>query len=120
MKTSKSNARSSKNAATSRDLTKYKFAGQTLNKRHLALEVIKDYAHKHPKLTFEKLTEAFPGMVRAIRDARDKSRYFVSKEDIITTADGVKAVVSNQMRKNMADKLVSLAKQFGYKIRKAA
>jgi hypothetical protein len=108
-----------------RDLTKYKFQNETYNKRNLVLAVVKAILQKSPALDFNSLEKLFPdklGVFSPIEEAEatfqrtNIRRHFLAPEDIITTSDHRRVVVSNQWSKSSIDVFREAANKMGFSI----
>lgn len=108
-----------------RDLTKYTFNNETLNKSRLALAIITFYC-KQNKPSHKMLNEVFPTSIvppygtwnllpTAIEKSKEYARFFTNENDIISTKQGPIAV-SNQLTTERIEKIISIAKKLGYKI----
>lgn len=120
-----------RDAAPSKDFSKYIFEGNTYGKSRLVLAVVKKYVEEHHPATFNELEAAFPsslqgslGIVRRIEDVSDKykgiggvKRYFV--EDVICLASGEQVIVCTQFGATNTERFIEHAvKEFGYSIEK--
>lgn len=106
-----------------RDNTKYTFNEiEKLAKGRLALEIIKTYANESSDITYEKLHKVLSAKIvgtdiiakledaKKIYDRTNTARHFIKVDEIITTINGDKIVVSNQWSAN--ERLATLI-QFG-------
>ena len=98
-----------KDKQTTKDRTKYKFAGKSLTKGRLVLEVLKRYVEDHPEISKAELKKIFPdkiqgtGVFTTEEDANEiiaKSktgikRHFIKSNELIHLSDATIAV-SNQ------------------------
>ncbi|MCB9186429.1 MAG: hypothetical protein H6601_06745 [Flavobacteriales bacterium] len=108
--------------ASKRDTTKYDFEGlQQLSKGRLALAIVKRYCLEK-KPTQIELKEIFPdkivppyGMIRSLHEAKEASkerkRFFINDEDVITLTDGGKVCVSNQFTTNRITKVIDICEK---------
>jgi hypothetical protein len=108
-----------------KDFTKYSFQNQIYNKRNLVLAVVKALLQKSPSLTFDALNKLFPDVIsvfRPIEEAQEIfqktkiARHFLDEEDIITTSDNRRVVVSNQWSKRKIDIFREAAGKMGFSI----
>ena len=80
-------------AVSNRDLTKYRFQGQTYGKGRLVLAVVSFFVEQNPDLTLEELRSKFPNRLqgnRVIEDlavlsdpAKRNRRYFAKPDEVI-------------------------------------
>jgi hypothetical protein len=115
-----------------RDLTKYRFDGQTLGKGRLALALIKRYASEHREATFGQLRVAFPDHLQANSpiqfssaqnvvarldaiDRADLRRYFTGDGEPIELLDTT-VVVSREWNRFNIQNLLQRARDLGYVI----
>lgn len=105
---------SKNNNTHKRDTTQFSFDGgiKYYNKRRFVLEIIKDYIHKHPGITFNELEKVFypeirsksKGVIKRYEDVQKmmeesediENRYFLDAGEIITLSDGTQIAVNNQ------------------------
>jgi len=92
------------------DHTKFQFGDMVLNKRKLALNVIKDYASNHPDATSKDLQSAFPGMLKEAKTANDR-HFFIGKENEIKTKDRKRLRIWNQMTGERINNLIQSAEK---------
>lgn len=109
---------------SSRDYTKCLFKGHKYTKNRVVLAVIKEYVNS-TEVTFEGLKCIFYdsiqgslGVVQTVDYAKSKdpTRFFMKPEEILTTSDNVKFVVSNQWGKANIDKFIKVAGENGFEI----
>lgn len=93
---------------SNRDTTKYTFDGKKdLSKGRLALAIVQRYC-LDKKPTLNELKEIFPdkivkpyGVVRILSEAKEMSkerkRFYINEEDVITLNDGTKICTTNQL-----------------------
>lgn len=105
-----------------RDTTKYDFEGlKHLSKGRLALTIVKRYCQEK-KPTLNELKEIFPdkivlpyGMIRSLSEAKEASkerkRFFINDEDVITLTDGGKVCVSNQFTTERIAKVITICER---------
>ena len=120
-----------RDAAPSKDFSKYIFEGNTYGKSRLVLAVVKKYVKDHQPTTFAELESVFPsniqgslGIVRRIGDVSDKykgiggvKRYFV--DDVICLASGEQVIVCTQFgATNTKDFVDHAVNKLGYTIEK--
>lgn len=110
-----------------RDKTRYVFAGQTLCKRRLVLECVKQYVADNMGKSVDEIKEAFPdyiqgslGIIKNVNDAGRYSgahkRFFFADPDIIRVKDTNLVVCSQWDAKNI-DRFIKFAKEeLGYSI----
>lgn len=114
-------------ASSSRKM--YSFNGsEPLNKRRFVLAVVKHFAKNHPHYTFVQMANIFfkelqgsYGVIRplayiqkrAAEGHDDMNRFFIEKEDILTSADGIKYVVCHQWG-NQFPSFVKAIQELGY------
>jgi hypothetical protein len=108
-----------------KDFTKYSFQNQTYNKRNLVLAVVKALLQKSPSLTSASLDKLFPDEISVFRPIKEAEeifqknkirRHFLDEEDIITTSDNQRIVVSNQWSKRKIDIFREAAGKMGFSI----
>lgn len=118
--------------STGRDLTKYKFNGETdLSKGRLALAIIQKQP-KRKKAKMKTLLQLFPdeivrpyGVIKERKEAeqmsKDRKRFFINPEgEIVTLKDGTEICVSNQWTSERINLVIQIAKkQLGFDIKKA-
>ena len=100
-------------ATNGRDNTKYSIDGGTnyFGKNRIVREIIIRYLELHPKMTYRQLEQIFPdemqgsyGVVRSVdelqemaHDEKDlRTRYWMSDDMLLTSADGIHFAVCNQ------------------------
>lgn len=118
---------------SSRDYSKYRFNDMELGKGRLALEIIKHHLNQNPNKPIEALIHDFVNIphsqpiIESLEAARKvakdtgRARYFIYDNDILTTNDGVKYVVSSQWSKdNIEDMIETTNEVFGYQIEKVS
>lgn len=108
--------------ASKRDTTKYDFQGlKQLSKGRLALAIVKRYCLEK-KPTLNELKEIFPdkivqpyGMIRSLNEAvemsKERKRFFLNGEDVITLESGEKVCVSNQFTTERIAKVISICER---------
>lgn len=117
-----------KSPASGRDTSKYIFQKETLPKGRCAHAVVKAYLAKNPS-SLKQLQEVFPnevigrfGIVNSLSAAKslskDRPRYFMKDDQILTATDGP-IVVCSQWTSERFEKFMSIAKGLGYKIKRA-
>lgn len=112
---------------SSKDYTRYTFNGATLNKRKLALNVVRFwFDQNHPEGLLD-LLEAFPtdqcgSIVMAEQEAIEMHerhgipRHFLGDEEILVFPDGSRYAISNQWGKTNIVGILKIAEELGYKI----
>jgi hypothetical protein len=116
------------NVSNSRDITQYKFNGETFGKGRLVLAVMKHHIELNPVLTYAELNNQFPkryqgskGVFSLVEDANriysetGRKRHFIAPNEIIDISDSTIAICTQWGVKNI-DKFISRAKEFGYDI----
>lgn len=117
-------------AVSNRDLTKYRFQGQTYGKGRLVLAVVSFFVEQNPDLTLEELRSKFPNRLqgnRVIEDlavlsdpAKRNRRYFAKPDEVIHLAnEGRSVVVCSQWGLNTRDFINYVVTSFGYEIHEA-
>lgn len=110
---------------SNRNFGRIKVGGETLSKGRAVLAVIASFVEKK-KATLAQLNAAFDnglmknyGLVQEIGKARKfsmngKDRFFVKKEDLITTRDGKTIAVCNQVSDANIKPIIKCAKALGF------
>jgi hypothetical protein len=117
-------------AVSNRDLTKYRFQGQTYGKGRLVLAVVSFFVEQNPDLTLDELRSKFPNRLqgnRVIEDlavlsdpAKRNRRYFAKPDEVIHLAnEGRSVVVCSQWGLNTRDFINYVVTSFGYEIHEA-
>ena len=120
-------AKSSKRTADNfnRNFGRIKFDGETLSKGRAVHAVVAAHIEKK-KPTLAQLKASFPdellknyGVIQEIGKARKysvngKTRYFVNKEDVLTTKDGKSIAVCNQFSTENVKPFIKTAKTLGF------
>lgn len=118
-------------AVSNRDLTKYRFQGQTYGKGRLVLAVVSFFVEQNPDLTLDELRSKFPnrlqGSLGVIEDlsvlsdpAKRNRRYFAKPDEVIHLAnEGRSVVVCSQWGLNTRDFINYVVTSFGYEIHEA-
>ena len=108
--------------ASKRDTTKYDFDGlKGLSKGRLALAIVKRYCLEK-KPTLNELKEIFPdkivkpyGIIRTLDESKevskDRKRFFINDEDVITLNDGSKICISNQFTTHRIALVIEIAQR---------
>lgn len=120
----KSEERREAKISHARDYSKFLFDGKILNKRNLALEIIKKRCKELKDISFKILCDEFPiyeNIEKLFKkydevEEQRKDRYFLSEEDVLVMSNGDRYVVSNQWGKGNIYKLIELAYNFNYEI----
>lgn len=126
--------RSRPNKATNgRDNTKYSIDGGTnyFGKNRIVREIIIRYLELHPKMTYRQLEQIFPdemqgsyGVVRSVdelqemaHDEKDlRTRYWMSDDMLLTTADGIRFAVCNQWGSYNIPNIFRVIEKWGWNI----
>jgi hypothetical protein len=91
----------------------------------LVLAVVKALLQKSPSLTSASLDKLFPDEISVFRPIKEAEeifqknkirRHFLDEEDIITTSDNQRIVVSNQWSKRKIDIFREAAGKMGFSI----
>ncbi|MDC4371858.1 hypothetical protein OHV45_17995, partial [Acinetobacter baumannii] len=107
-----------------RDYSSFMFNGKTLNKRYLALEIIKCRFDEIENKNIENLRGEFneyPNLDRLLvklnqLDEQRYDRYFIEKEHQLQMSNGDIYVISNQWGKGNIYQLIEIAASFNYEI----
>lgn len=117
---------------STKDQTQYQFNGEVFGKAPLVLKIVKQYASDNPNITYQELKEIFPDKLQAnsefqfsdtqavimkleeISD-KDKKRFYVKKEDIISLCDG-EIAVSREWNRGNIQNFINKAGILGYPI----
>lgn len=107
-----------------KDYSSFIFNGKTLNKRYLALEIIKCRFDEIDNKNIEDLRAEFneyPNLDRLLvkinqLDEQRYDRYFIEKEHHLQMSNGDIYVVSNQWGKGNIYQLIEIAANFNYEI----
>ncbi|MGL4460109.1 MAG: hypothetical protein ACRCUB_17280, partial [Plesiomonas shigelloides] len=109
---------------SSRDYSKYRFSGETYNKRKLALAVIRHWICDRQFTEFKQITDYLcqfnlPKAVTLIERVAEKNlnRWHSSESDLILLSSGERIAISNQWGDNLPNLLHAMQKQ-GYEIEK--
>ena len=110
-----------------RDMTKYLFEGERLNKRRLVLAVVRAYVRDRPATTLQQLEEAFPGhlqgshrVFKTIEDAQgvfDRTghkRHFIEDGETVMLGDGREIAVASMWGADNLKGFLERASEFGY------
>ena len=111
---------------TGRDLTRYIFHEKEFGKSRLALAIITFYC-KENNPSHKMLDEVFPlslvapygtwnPLKSAVEKSKERPRFFTNKNEIISTKQGPIAI-SNQFTTERIEKIISISKTLGYKIK---
>lgn len=117
-------------AAPSKDFSKYLFDGNSYGKSRLVLAIVTKYVKDRRPVTYDELEDAFPsrlqgslGVVRRIEDVSDKykgkggvKRYFVNENEIINLESGERVIVCTQWGKSNTEALINHIDKYGYSI----
>ena len=117
-------------AAPSKDFSKYLFDGNSYGKSRLVLAIVTKYVKDRRPVTYDELEDAFPsrlqgslGVVRRIEDVSDKykgkggvKRYFVNESEIINLESGERVIVCTQWGKSNTEALINHIDKYGYSI----
>lgn len=102
-----------------------------LKKNRSVLEAVRLFLKEIPTATFDEIESQFPkhlqgsyGVVRTLDDVKERSlrnktendRWFLDPSEILTSADGVRFVVSNEWGDNFADFQKHVSKELGWTI----
>jgi len=111
-----------------RDLTKYVFEGERLNKRRLVLAIVRGYVRDNPATTVKRLEEIFPSnlqgshsVFRSIKEAREildrtgHKRHFIEEDEVIKLADGEEIAVASMWGAENLKRFLTRASELGYK-----
>lgn len=115
---------------SSRDKTKYIIngTGQKLGKNRFVLELVRAYLRNKPtdfmslKNIFRDDFQGSIGVINRLDHVETKyanksdKRHFTGKDEILTSSDNVKFVVSTQWGKGNIDNIVDLGRKLGFKI----
>jgi len=110
---------------SSNDYSKYLFKGNKYGKGRLVQAVVKEYVTSN-QITFQKLKQIFSdniqgssGILQTVEYAENKDlfRYYMKSEEILTTSDNVKFVVSNQWGIGNIGRFIEVATSIGYDIK---
>lgn len=116
-------------STTSHDTTKFSIDGKLyLSKRNFVLQVVKQYVHEHPNITYAELNNVFRadiiskerGIVRPLKIVNEwiktkpdlRKRYCMNSDEVITLSDGEQIVVYNQWGKNTFPGFLHLVEKF--------
>ncbi len=114
-----------------RNFARIKFDGQELSKGRAVHAVVAKFMADNPKTTAADLKAKFPdellknyGIVQEAAKARKysiagKTRFFVAKEDLLTTKDGKQMCVCNQFSTENVKPFMKHAKGLGYTMSEA-
>jgi hypothetical protein len=116
---------------SSKDYSRYTFEGKIYPKNRLVWAVVSAYLRDHPHSNLRELKEAFPdqlrppdGVVVPARNALEiftktaHKRHFIEPEELLRTADGMEAAVSNQWGVGNISGFIDCARSLGYSIQK--
>lgn len=120
----KSEERREAKLTNARDYSSFMFNGKTLNKRYLALEIIKCRFDEIDNKNIEDLRAEFneyPNLDRLLvklnhLDEQRYDRYFIEKEQHLQMSNGDIYVISNQWGKGNIYQLIEIAANFNYEI----
>lgn len=118
--------------ADGRDLTKYRFGGETLGKGRLVLALVKQYVRDHPEADFAALRAAFPdalqgdspiqfssarNVVARLDDvaSEDRKRYFIAEDELVRLRDSI-VLVSREWNRFNIQNVLTTAARLGYTI----
>lgn len=117
-----------KNTSNSKDITKYKFNGETFGKGRLVLAVMKHHIELNPELTYAELEKQIPkhnqgslGVFYPASEANDiltrtgRKRHFIASNELIELSDSTIAICTQWGMRNI-DKFITKAKELGYVI----
>ncbi len=116
-----------------KDQTKYKFNNGIFGKGRLVLEVVKQYMNNNPKVTYYGLKQLFPDELQANSQfqfsdtqaviikveeiaAKNKKRFYLNEEDIISL-DDTKIAVSREWNKGNIQNFINKAGRLGFAIK---
>ena len=111
---------------TGRNISRYMFEKVAQSKSQVVLAVIKAYVRDNKNVTYKKLEQVFPPLVKrfgtlnTLAEAKTLSpdstrpRYFFKEHQIITTSDKKQIVVCNQFIHSQFLEFIVLAKALGY------
>jgi len=114
--------------STGRVTKQYVFEKVKQSKSQIVLSVVKAYVRDNKNVTYKKLEQVFPplvkrfGTINTLKEAKALSpdstrpRYFFKEHQIITTKDKQQVVVCNQFIHSQFLEFVVLAKELGYVI----
>lgn len=120
----KSEERREAKLTNARDYSSFMFNGKTLNKRYLALEIIKSRFNEIQNKNIEDLRAEFneyPNLDRLLvklnqLDEQRYDRYFIEREHQLEMSNGDIYVISNQWGKGNIYQLIEIAASFNYEI----
>ena len=115
-----------------RDRTQYAFGGRTMGKARLVLALVQRYAGEHPRVTFERLREAFPDNLQADSPlqfsgmrcvvarldrvpAGSTRRFYTADDERIVLCDAV-AVVWREWNLHNIQNVLAHAERLGYEV----
>ncbi len=113
---------------SSRDYTRYKFMGETYNKRKLVLTILHYWFKENNPKTISELYKVFPSEMRrreilikaetAEESFNNKgiARHFLNDDEILSFPVDGRYAVSNQWSKESIDKFLVYAEKIGYEI----
>ncbi len=116
-----------------RDTTKYSLNGgkDYFGKGRFVREVVAHFMEQNPMMTFDQLAQVFPdnlqgsyGVLRTLKTINDsnqdkkdlKTRYLMSEDMILMSADGIRFVVSNQWGRYNFTNILNLLEKWGWNI----
>ncbi len=118
-----------KSNVSGRDNTKYEFNDETYGKGRLVLAIVQAHVARHPKITYNKLLNAFPkqlqkskGVFATLEKANEtyaregRKRHFIDADEVIELGDGQAVAVSSQWGSGNIDGFIKRAKELGYRI----
>jgi hypothetical protein len=110
-----------------RDLTKYLFEGERLNKRRLVLAIVRAYVRDHPATTLQELEEVFPAHLqgshrvfktienaRGVLDRTGHKRHFIEDDEVVKLGDGYQIAVASMWGADNLKGFLERASEFGY------
>jgi hypothetical protein len=114
---------------STRDKTKYLFNDKILGKGRLVFEVVKRFTEENQHLTFEEIQKKFPanlqgstGVVNTLDfvnqkyQGSKKKRHFIDNNDTLTSADGIKFLVSTEWGIGNINKFIESVRNENYDI----
>lgn len=109
------------------DNTHYLFNGKgNYGKGRLSLEIVKQFVHDNPNLTYKQLENTIPLPIRSFdeiqlwkqttKDQSKKRRWFEEKDDLMVSNDGIVFAFTTQIGRGNIDKIIDFGRRQGYSI----
>lgn len=109
------------------DNTHYLFNGKgNYGKGRLSLEIVKQFVHDNPNLTYKQLENTIPLSIRSFdeiqlwkqttKDQSKNSRWFEEKDDLMVSNDGIVFAFTTQIGRGNIDKIIDFGRRQGYSI----